>query len=41
MERIFETQKVERVYRVRFRTRAQARLASIDWIEGFRKRRRP
>lgn len=27
--------KVERVYQVRYRTRAQARLDIVDWIEGF------
>jgi putative transposase len=35
MESFFKTLKVERVDRVRYATRAQARLDLIDWIEGF------
>ena len=35
MESFFKTLKVEWVNRVRYATRAQARLDLIDWIEGF------
>ena len=35
MESFFKTLKVERVYQVRYDTRAQARLDIVDWIEGF------
>ena len=35
MESFFKTLKVERIYRVRYESRAQARLDIIDWIEGF------
>jgi transposase InsO family protein len=35
MESFFKTLKVERVYQLRYETRAQARLDIIDWIEGF------
>jgi transposase InsO family protein len=30
-----KTLKVERIYQVRYNTRAQARLDIVDWIEGF------
>ncbi|VTU15391.1 putative transposase OrfB [Variovorax sp. SRS16] len=35
MESFFKTLKVERIYQVRYDTRAQARLDILDWIEGF------
>ena len=35
MESFFKTLKVERIYQVRYETRAQARLDIVDWIEGF------
>jgi putative transposase len=35
MESFFKTLKVERVYQVRYETRAQARIDLVDWIEGF------
>ena len=35
MESFFKTLKVEWVNRLRYATRAQARLDLIDWIEGF------
>ena len=35
MESFFKTLKVERVYQVRYDTRAEARLDIVDWIEGF------
>ena len=35
MESFFKTLKVERVYRVRYETRDQARLDIVDWIEGW------
>ena len=35
MESFFKTLKVERVYRVRYRSRAEARLDIVNWIEGF------
>ena len=34
-ESFFKTLKVERVYQLRYETRAQARLDIVDWIEGF------
>ena len=34
MESFFKTLKVERIYQVRYDTRAQARLDIVDWIEG-------
>ena len=40
MESFFKTLKVERVYRLRYETRAQAKLDIVDWIEGFYNRRR-
>jgi len=35
MESFFKTLKVERVYQLRYATRAEARLDIVDWIEGF------
>ena len=35
MESFFKTLKVERIHRVRYESRAQAKLDIIDWIEGF------
>jgi transposase InsO family protein len=40
MESFFKTLKVERVHRLRYDTREQARLDIVDWIEGFYNRRR-
>jgi len=40
MESFFKTLKVERIYQVRYETRAQARLDIVDWIEGFYNRQR-
>ena len=40
MESFFKTLKVERIYQVRYDTRAQARLDIVDWIEGFYNRLR-
>jgi transposase InsO family protein len=40
MESLFKTLKVERVNRVRYGTRAEARLDIVNWIEGFYNRRR-
>lgn len=40
MESFFKTLKVERVYQLRYDTRAEARLDIIDWIEGFYNRQR-
>ena len=40
MESFFKTLKVERVYQLRYQTRAQARLDIVDWIEGFYNRQR-
>ena len=40
MESFFKTLKVERVYQLRYETRAQAKLDVIDWIEGFYNRER-
>lgn len=40
MESFFKTLKVERVYQVRYDTRAQARLDIVNWIEGFYNRYR-
>ena len=34
-ESFFKTLKIERIYQVRYDTRAQARLDIVDWIEGF------
>ena len=39
-ESFFKTLKVERVYQLRYETRAQARLDVVDWIEGFYNHRR-
>jgi putative transposase len=35
MESFFKTLKVERVYRRRYQTRAEARADIVNWIEGF------
>ncbi|WP_250866622.1 IS3 family transposase, partial [Caballeronia sp. INSB1] len=40
MESFFKTLKVERIYRVHYETRAQARLDIVDWIEGYHNRER-
>ena len=40
MESFFKTLKVERVYQLRYQTRAQARLDIVNWIEGFYNRER-
>ncbi|WP_254596389.1 IS3 family transposase, partial [Burkholderia pseudomultivorans] len=38
--RAFKTLKVERIYQLRYETRAQARLDIVDWIEGYYNRQR-
>ena len=40
MESFFKTLKVERIYQLRYKPRAQARLDIVDWIEGFYNHRR-
>ena len=40
MESFFKTLKAERLYQVRYSTRAQARLDIVNWIEGFYNRER-
>ncbi|MBA2492049.1 MAG: IS3 family transposase [Gammaproteobacteria bacterium] len=35
MESFFKTLKVERVHRLRYASRVQAKLDLVDWIEGF------
>jgi putative transposase len=35
MESFFKTLKVERIHRLRYETRAEARLDLVDWMEGF------
>jgi putative transposase len=40
MESFFKTLKVERVHRLRYESRAQARLDIVNWIEGFYNSRR-
>ena len=40
MESFFKTLKIERVYQLRYETRAQDRLDIVDWIEGFYNYRR-
>ena len=40
MESFFKTLKVERTHRLRYATRAIAKLDIVDWIEGFYNRRR-
>ena len=40
MESFFKTLKVERVHRLRYDTRAEAKLDIVDWIEGFYNRQR-
>lgn len=39
MKSFFKTLRVERIYHVRYETRAQARLNIFDWIEGYYTRR--
>ena len=39
-ESFFKTLKVERVHRIRYGLRAEARLNIIGWIEGYYNRRR-
>jgi putative transposase len=40
MESFFKTLKVERIYQLRYDTRAHARLDIVDWIEGTYNRQR-
>ncbi len=40
MESFFKTLKVERVHRLRYATRAEAKLDIVNWIEGFYNRQR-
>ncbi len=40
MESFFKTLKVERTHRLRYDTRAIAKLDIVDWIEGFYNHRR-
>ena len=40
MESFFKTLKVERTHRLRYDTRALAKLDIVDWIEGFYNHRR-
>ena len=40
MESFFKTLKVERIYPLRYETRAIAKLDIVDWIEGFYNQRR-
>jgi putative transposase len=40
MESFFKTLKVERIHRIRYESRAQAKLDIVDWIEGFYNRQR-
>jgi len=40
MESFFKTLKVERVHRVRYDSRAEARLDIVNWMEGFYNRQR-
>jgi transposase InsO family protein len=40
VESFFKTLKVERLYQLRYQSRAQARLDIVDWIEGFYNRQR-
>ncbi len=40
MESFFKTLKVERTHRLRYDTRAAAKLDIVDWIEGFYNHRR-
>jgi len=40
MESFFKTLKVERIHRLRYDTRAVAKLDIVDWIEGFYNRSR-
>ena len=38
MESSFNTLKIERVYRTRYETRAQAKLNIVDWLQDTRRR---
>jgi transposase InsO family protein len=40
MESFFKTLKVERVHRLRYETRPQARLDIVNWVEGFYNQKR-
>ena len=40
IESFFKTLKVERIYQMRYETRAHARLDVVNWIEGFYNHRR-
>ena len=40
MESFYKSLKVERIYQLRYDTRAHARLDIVDWIEGFYNRER-
>jgi transposase InsO family protein len=40
IESFFKTLKVERIHRMRYESRAQAKLDIVDWIEGFYNRQR-
>jgi hypothetical protein len=40
MESFFKPLKVDRIYEVRYETRAQARLDTVDWIDGYYNRER-
>jgi putative transposase len=40
MESFLKTLKVERIYRLRYTTRAEACLDIVEWIEGFYNRER-
>lgn len=40
IESFFKTLKVERIHRIRYESRAQAKLDIVDWIEGFYNRQR-
>jgi len=40
IESFFKTLKVERIHRIRYQSRAEAKLDIVDWIEGFYNRQR-
>ena len=40
IESFFKTLKVERLHRIRYQSRAEAKLDIVDWIEGFYNRQR-
>ena len=40
MESFFKTLKVERVHRLQYTSRSQARLDIVNWMEGFYNSRR-